>query len=81
MNREYNHYLNVEGSQISISEEQYDHLTLITYNARIKIEKHIERYFTTEIEGQTLEDEMEVTNVTLYLTKDDLLFIFKTEFE
>ena len=49
MNREYNHYLNVEGSQISISEEQYDHLTLITYNARIKIEKHIERYFTTEI--------------------------------
>lgn len=81
MKREYNHYLNVEGSQISISEEQYDHLTLITYNARIKIEKHIERYFTTEIEEQTLEDETEVTNVTLYLTKDDLLFIFKTEFE
>lgn len=81
MNHEYNHYLDVEGSKISISEEQYDHLTLITYNERIKIEKHIERYFTTEIEGITLEDEIEVINTTLQLTKDDLLFIFKCNFE
>lgn len=81
MDYEYNHYLDVEGSKISISEEQYDHLTLITHNARMKIEKHIERYFITKREGQTLEDELEVINTTLQLTKDDLLFIFKGNFE
>lgn len=81
MDHAYNHYLNVEGSQISISEEQYDHLMIITYNARINIEEHIERFFTTELEEQTLEDETEVKNITLQLTKDDLLFLFKCIFE
>lgn len=76
MEREENFYLKVADSVVSISEEQYDHLSLIAYNARMEIEKHIRKRYQKDNDG-----ELEIIDTTISLTEDNLLFIFKTEFE
>lgn len=68
--------LKVADSVISISEEQFDHLTLIAYNARIEIEKHIRKRYQKDSDG-----ELEIIDSTIILTEGDLLYIFKCEFE
>ena len=76
MEHDENFYLKVADSEISISEEQYDHLSLIAYNARMEIEKHIRKRYQKDSDG-----ELEIIDTTISLTEDELLFIFKTEFE
>lgn len=76
MEHETHFYLKVADSEISISEEQYDHLSLIAYNARMEIEIHKKRRFFKDEFG-----EVEIIDTTISLTEDELLFIFKTEFE
>ena len=76
MERNENFYLKVADSEISISEEQYDHLSLIAFNARMEIEIHKKRRFFKDEFG-----EVEIIDTTISLTEDNLLFIFKTEFE
>ena len=76
MEHDENFYLKVADSEISISEEQYDHLSLIAYNARMEIEKHIRKRYQKDSDG-----ELEIIDTTISLTEDELLFIFKNEFE
>ena len=76
MEHDENFYLKVADSVVSISEEQYDHLSLIAYNARMEIEKHIRKRYQKDSDG-----ELEIIDTTISLTEDELLFIFKTEFE
>ena len=76
MNHDNNFFLRAALSEIKISEEQYDHISLIAYNARIEIEKHIKKRYETYTDG-----EAEITDTTIILNVDDLLFIFKNNFE
>jgi hypothetical protein len=75
MNNEENFYLKVADSEISISEEQYDRLSLMAYNARMDIEQHIRKRYRNDSDG-----EIERIDTTISLTEDQLLFCFKTEF-
>ena len=76
MEHKENFYLKVADSEISISEEQYDHISLIAYNARMEIEQHIRKRYQKDSDG-----ELEIIDTTISLTEDELLFIFKNEFE
>lgn len=76
MNHERNFYLKVADSEIKISEEQYDHLSLEAYNGRMEIEIHIRKRYQMYTDGET-----EIINTTISLTEDELLSIFKNYFE